>query len=330
MTMGHGASRTERLHPRPATPNPLPSQITEPKPRGLRLVFLALAALAAAGAIVAVVLSRGADNSSAESAATTGDAVRALRERFTALVLEHREPPAPASCQTRDPELLGRLIAAATSLRGGRPGGSRPEDNEALTMLSGPAPEAAEYWYWLAKARLYASDNQGGASVIEAADRALALCESYAAAYSAKGTAEFRSGNDSQAAEEYSRAAKLDEEYLAARFNLGLVQLKTGSVDQGIESLSAVIMRDPKYPDACLTRGQAYLMAREYEHAMRDLERATELKPDSGDAFWLLSQAYERQGRHDDAIKAACQAGDLGHSQAAARCERPDKHPDKR
>jgi Flp pilus assembly protein TadD len=334
-------SSTRPLRARIATPQPMPSQVVTPPIKRLGVWISALIAAVGAAALSFVLL-RSSNN--AGSTGVVDSAVAAARDRAVAaapeaasgpappgqdpgssrqrldrLAAEHGEPAAPQSCQTHDADLLGSLVSAATKLTQGAPGGERTQDTEAVRTLAAPAPDQAEYWYWLAKARLYAGANRE--SIIDATERAITLCDAYAAAYNVAGTAEFRAKDPAAAESLYRRALELDKGFHTARYNLGLVQLERGRIAEGIDTFTQVIARDPDSTDALVARGQAHLMARDPGAAARDLERATRTAPESATAFWLLGRAYSALNRREDARRALCTAGRLGHAEAAGQCD---------
>ncbi|HWN68901.1 MAG TPA: protein kinase [Haliangium sp.] len=346
------ASTQLRDHARPATPAPtlvptprarVPGQAAEAAPpatdrsRRRRLVIgaTALLACATAGVLWSVYVRRdpgqvalapdagrpvGPEDGTED---TTAERAPALRRQLDALITTHEEPVAPAACQTRDAALLERLVRAATLLQGGAPDGRREQDIEAVRLLAEPppAPGAAEHWYWLAKARLYADADVG--AVTDAAGRALAACEGYAAAHNAVGSALFRD-QPAEAATAYREAVNLSPGFARARFNLGLIHLQHGEPDEGLGSLTAII-DDPKAPpalraEALLARGQTLLQMRQVERAVADLERASDAAPGDARVMFLLGQAYGVAGRADAARDAMCKARELGHAPAAEHC----------
>jgi tetratricopeptide (TPR) repeat protein len=331
------SSSTRPLLARIATPAPMRSQVVNPPKKRLGLWIGAVIAAVAATALSLVLVRTSARDGSTSGAAdragrAAGEAAPGApagqappgqdpgesRQRLDRMIAEHGEPAAPQPCQTRDPALLARLASAAAKLAQGGPGSERAQDTEAVRILSGPAPDQAEYWYWLAKARLYAGANHE--SIIDATGRAIKLCDAYAAAYSVAGTAEFRAKNATAAESLYRRALELESDFYTAQYNLGLVQLERGRIAEGIDTFTQVIARDPGSADALVARGQAHLMARDPGSAVRDLERATRANPQSATAFWLLGHAYNALDQRDDARRALCAAGQLGHAEAAEQC----------
>jgi tetratricopeptide (TPR) repeat protein len=338
------ATTHHRDHPRPVTPAPTlaaPPKARVPdhdadfpavdRSRRRRVVLAATALLACATAGVLWGVYGRSDTGQAALAPDAGSGARPedatagqvaeLRRRLDALAAAHEEPGAPAACQTRDAALLDRLVRAATLLQGGAPDGRREQDIEAVRLLSDPPPGSAEHWYWLAKARLYADANAGAAS--EAASRAIASCEGYAAAHNAVGSALFRD-RPAEAAAAYREAVALAPGFARARFNLGLIHLQHGEPGEGLASLTAVI--DGSETSASLraealrTRGHLHLLAKESDRAVADLERAVAAAPADAQALFLLGQAHALAGRDDAAREAMCKAHALGHAPAAEHC----------
>ncbi len=338
------ATTQPRGYPRPATPaptvGPAPRQAPAQRPRRRWLVPAAITALvvaAGSGGLWAVYKPGDADiahqdapvpaaaDAGATAAVLAPDAAVAVpeaspRARLDALSAAHDEPAAPAACQTTAADLLARLERAATLLQDGAPDGRREQDVEAVRLLSAPTHDAAEYWYWLARARLFADANV--AAVADAAERAIAACPDYAAAHNTMGSALFRD-RPVEAVRAYEQAVTLAPRFAGARFNLGLAQLQQGELAAALASLTAII-DDPAAgalrTSALLARGQAHLMARQPERAVPDLEAALAAAPDDPRTLFLLGQAYKHAGKPDAARDAMCKAKALGHAQAAEHC----------
>jgi eukaryotic-like serine/threonine-protein kinase len=338
------ATTHHRDHPRPVTPAPThaaPSRARVPgrdasppaadRSRRRRLVIgaTAMLACATAGVLWGVYGRRDAGQAAlmpdagreVDAGNATAEPAPELRQRLDALAAAHEEPGAPAACQTGDAALLARLVRAATLLQGGAPDGGRAQDIEAVRVLAEPPPEAAEHWYWLAKARLYADANAG--AVTDAASRAIASCEDYAAAHNAVGSALFRD-RPAEAAAAYREAVALAPGFARARFNLGLIHLQHGDPGEGLGSLTAVIdnpeTSSALRAEALRTRGHLHLLESKPDRAVEDLERAIAAAPGDARALFLLGQAHTLAGRADAAREAMCKAHALGHAPAAEHC----------
>ncbi|MEZ4363031.1 MAG: protein kinase [Kofleriaceae bacterium] len=304
--------------PRVATAAPLSSDRgslpRRPRLRGYaRVAIGAGLVVALAAALAVVVLTRRAPPS--------GE--RGPRAALAAAAAGHHEPPTPLPCQCRDENVLAELVRASKLLRDGAPSSRRASDQEAATSLSiarelPAASKEPEYWHWVARARLFLGAPTS--EVTAAAETAIALCPTYAAAHNLLGTARFNARDLVGAERAYRAAIELDPTYVAPLANLGLMQIDRRDLVEGIATQTAVLARDPTAYVAYLSRGQAYLWRNELERAAADLEQAARLEPARVDAFWLLGNAYQGLGRSQDANAALCRAAKLGHPEAAERC----------
>jgi tetratricopeptide (TPR) repeat protein len=245
----------------------------------------------------------------------------AHRQRFEAELLATHEPHAPAACRTTSRVTLEALAEAAGHLAGGAPRSGRPQDLEAVTRLEAvreQAGSAAEYWYLLGRALLFAG--REAVSVDEVARKALETCPDFAAAHNLAGTAESNSGRDREALGHFERAVALDRGYISPRVNRALVLLRQKRVQEALNDLDAVVKEAPDHPDALLVRGQALLLDGATSRAIPDLEAAVRGAPGNAAAHLLLGEAYSRAERHDDAQAAFCRAKALGNRNAARRC----------
>ncbi|GAB4569138.1 MAG: hypothetical protein Tsb0020_23150 [Haliangiales bacterium] len=254
-----------------------------------------------------------------DSGLASAERVAALRAALDSASAAHGEPAAPTECQTDDLQLLERLSKSASLLQDGTPDGGRDSDIEAVRILAGEGSDTAEYWHWLAKARLYAEANV--AAVATAAEQAIARCDNYAAAHNVLGSALFRDQPE-QAMVAYQRAVTLDPGFNSARFNLGLAQMQTQQTEAGVASLTEVIERAPElfHPEALLARSQAYLKLGRAKDAIADLERVTAASPDHAVGFFLLGQAHRLDRADAEAHEAMCKARALGYQPAFEHC----------
>ncbi|MBI5478637.1 MAG: tetratricopeptide repeat protein [Deltaproteobacteria bacterium] len=259
---------------------------------------------------------------SARGRAADAAAAAGQRQLFEVALLAAHEPRAPAACRTKNRATLEALAEAAGRLAGGAPRSGRPQDLEAVTRLEAAresAGSAAEYWYLLGRALLFAG--REAASVEEVAKKALEACPDFAAAHNLSGTAGFVSGRDQEALGHYERAVALDRGYVTPRVNRALVLLRQKRVQEALHDLDVVVKEAPGHPDALLVRGQALLLDGAAARALPDLEASVRLAPGNSAAHLLLGEAYSREQRHDEAQAAFCRAKALGNRNAAARCQ---------
>ncbi len=286
--------------------------IAVPAKKG-RGILIAVVALAVVAAVLALIF--GLRGGSSQRA-------MALRQQLDEAVQAEDDPLAPATCRTEDAALLELLASAATSLKGGAPGGARPQDEQALGSLQAveaEAPKAGEYWWLLAKARLFAG--QENVAVRQAAENALAHCENMAAAKNILGTTYLRDGETDAARAAYGGAIELAEGYMAPRFNLALLDLQSGRVDQAIETFDAFLTMQPNHLVARQARARARLSKNDAAGAKEDLETVIRLSPDDAEAHLLLGLAHSKLGDADAATAAYCKAKELGHPKAAGLCK---------
>ena len=252
------------------------------------------------------------------SARSQADA--AARARLDTVIATEGDPPVPADCRSNDGALVERLARAGSSLHDSQPGAPRPQDRDALALLSTThdADGSAEYWAFLSRARLVVEPTPDGA--LAAAKRAVERCPQLAQAFNAVGGAELRAHHDAAAIAAYKQAVTLAPDYLAPRFNMGLLDLRARDAPAAIAAFDAVLAQDPRHPRARLARGQAKVMTGDYPGALDNLEAATLRQPTDGDAWLLLGQARAASGAKKTAMEAFCKARALGVAAAASLC----------
>jgi tetratricopeptide (TPR) repeat protein/predicted Ser/Thr protein kinase len=300
----------------PAAPQPPP---VGPKPsRAPIVIVIGLAVLAGAGVVVARLARR--PSAAATKAATNAATDAAARARLDALQLADGDPLAPVACRASDGALVDRLARAAAFLADSTVGKPRPQDRDALTLLSTlkGADGAAEYWALLSRARLVIEPAADGA--LEAARTAVARCPGYALAHNLAGNAEQRAKHPEAAAAAYHEALKSAPDYLAPRFNLGLLSLRAGDAKSAIAAFDEVLQKNPVHPRAYLARGQAHLLVGDVRAALDDLEQATLRHPEQAEAWLLLGQARGKAKLEKGARDAFCKAKALGSDEGARLC----------
>ena len=271
------------------------------------IAVVALAVIGGAGVVAIALTSRPKDDAAA-------------RARLDAIITAGGDPLPPAECRARNRALVDRLARAAAWLQDSTIGAARPQDRDALALLSSikGGDGAAEYWALLARARLVVEPTAEGA--LAAAKSAVARCPAMALAHNAVGAAEARAHHDALAVAAYKQALALAPDYVLPRFDLGLLALRDNDLAAAIAAFDVVLAKDPTHPRAHLARGQARLVAGDVPGALDDVEQATLRHPNDADAWMLLGQARATAGAHRTATEAFCKARALGRADATKLC----------
>jgi tetratricopeptide (TPR) repeat protein len=306
-----GSTPSAPIPPARTGPQPLP-----PVRRSNRLAFAIVAAGVTAVAGGAFLMIGGG----APEVPATGGSAEARATLNRTYLTAHEVPP-PKACEENDPKALELFTNVTGLLEGGKPHGKRAEDLKAVQLLSAERQRlsgAAEYWQLEARALHYAGEPD--AAVREAADKAIALCKTFAPPYNVHGNLGLLAGEAGFAELSYVKAADLAPDYLAPVFNLGLIDLDAGKLDEAIARFTKVLGQDPEYTVAYRTRAQAYLAKGSLEQAAGDLAELTKRQPKDPQAFAMLGSVKAKLGKDDEARAAYCKAKELGHAAAAELC----------
>jgi tetratricopeptide (TPR) repeat protein len=252
--------------------------------------------------------------------ATRPEVDAAARARLEAVIVADGDPLAPPACRAGDGGLVDRLARAAAWLHDSAVNNPRPQDRDALALLSNlkGGDASAEYWALLSRARLVVEPTPDGA--LAAARTAVQRCPGMAMARNALGGAEQHAHDDAAATAAYRTALTLAPEYVAPRFNLGLIALRNKDLTGAMAAFDAVLTQDPLHPRAHLARGTARLESGDLTGALDDLEQATLRHPSDPESWMLLGQARAASGAHKTAVEAFCKAKSLGHADAIRLC----------
>lgn len=282
----------------------------------------ALVAIAVVGAAIVILVDGPSDKKpKPQGLAIVPDASQAQSQPRQALdrqIVEHGLPPIPLNCQCSNDSTLASLERVTKLLLGGAPGSTRPDDLQALRLLAEIDDSSAETILWRARAHLFAGDS---VTAGEHAKAARVACPDLAAAHATEGTAHSVNGNYALAIPPLQRAVVLDPDYLDARFNLAVVFLSANRAEDAIAAVSKVLVQDPQYANARYLRGRAHLAAGAPENARDDLEAAVIATKDNAHAWSALGKALSELGDLEGARVAACQARELGDSEA--QCPKP-------
>jgi TolB-like protein/DNA-binding winged helix-turn-helix (wHTH) protein/Tfp pilus assembly protein PilF len=136
-----------------------------------------------------------------------------------------------------------------------------------------------------------------------AAQRALELDDSQAAAYFAAGHVKYLyDWNWTGAEKDYRRALELDPNNLDAHYYYSKLLQTVGRLPEAIQEIERARQLDPLSSMVESFFGQALYNARKYDEAVPHLERAIELEPRNFLAYRRLGRVYERMDRYDDAL----------------------------
>jgi TolB-like protein/Flp pilus assembly protein TadD len=129
-----------------------------------------------------------------------------------------------------------------------------------------------------------------------AADKALQLDDTMAAAHAALAYTEFMWRGDWPAAErEFQRALQLDDNYVPAHHWYALYLASIGRMDESLNQMRYAQRLDPLSPAVHAGLGYMYYFARDYDHAIEQARVALQLNPDFMVAHAVLGWAYTEQ-----------------------------------
>ena len=136
-----------------------------------------------------------------------------------------------------------------------------------------------------------------------AADKALQLDDSLAAAHAALAYTEFMFAGDWQAAErEFRRALELDDNYVPAHQWYALHLAGNGRVDEAVRQMQYAQRLDPLSPAVHSGLAYMYYFARDYDQAIQQAQVALQLNPNFMVAHAVIGWAYTQQKKYPQAI----------------------------
>jgi len=162
-------------------------------------------------------------------------------------------------------------------------------------------------------------DTVGEAKI--AADKALQLDDSMAAAHAAQAYTDFMwQGNWPEAEKEFRRAIELDDNYVPAHQWYALYLAATGRTDESVSQMQYAKRLDPLSP--AVHAGLAYMhyFARNHEQAVQYAQTALKLNPNSIPAHAVLGWAYTEQKKYTAAIAELQSAAKLSGNVPVYRC----------
>lgn len=293
------AAATGTRHDAPANETRIP--VAEPNHRrasgrrGLLMVVAGLVVLGAAGAGVALRMTRARQ-------------LKGASDRLDQLARARHEPRSRGCPPCSLADLQGLLSAAQSN--------STPETS--LARLETVAPACVERWTASARLRLAGGDVAGARAD---AAHGVAVCPTDALAHHLLGSAAMKSGDTEQAAAQWQEAVALNPTFAAPLFNLALNALAHRDPAAAIQFLDQAIAQDAGAPNMHLLRGRAKLAAADRPGAAADLTEAVRRAPEDPDAWKWLGLALK--GADEAASQQAfCRARELGSTDPSVRCPR--------
>ena len=154
-----------------------------------------------------------------------------------------------------------------------------------------------------------------------AADKALQLDDSMAAAHAAVAYTDFMWQQDWPAAErEFQRAVELDDNYVPAHQWFALLLAGTGRLDEALRQMEMAQQLDPLSPSAHAGLGYIYYFARRYDQAAQQASVALQLNPNFMVGHAVLGWAYIQEKKYPEAILELQAATRLSGGVPVYRC----------
>ena len=231
------------------------------------------------------------------------------------------QPPRRVDSVAHDWYLQGRYYASLRSRDG------LEKSIEALSQAIGKEPQYAAAYAALADTynliAFYGFDPSMNAvsRAKIAADHALSLDGSLAAAHAALGYTEFMWRQDWAAADrEFQRAIELDDNYVPAHQWYALYLAALGRMDQSLQQIERALRLDPLSPPVHATMGYMYYLDRDNPHAIEQAKEALQLDPNLMVAHAVLGWAYTEQGNYSAAIEELQTSVRLSRGAPIYRC----------
>lgn len=258
-------------------------------------------------------------------AATTLDApaVAKLRVALTNAQKRMGDPPAPKRCQTTDPDVLSVLVRVAGFLEKVTLNANSTLDGLALQQLESVAKkgaESAEYWSFVALAKL---STQGEAAIATAplnATQATGLCGEWAVTHRLLGNSAFRNKDYPGAIGAYKRALALRPNYPKVRANLAFAYSLANKHAEVVEIATEILKKTPKNLEMLDIRYYSLAALNRPAEAEADLVVLLTMKPNKKDYWFNLGGMRAAQKKGPSSIEAFCKAKALGHAEAAKFC----------
>src|SRR5579883_599747 len=213
-------------------------------------------------------------------------------------------PPQP---RTPDSEAFEFVLRART-LRGY---GAQEKFNRAVSLLNQAIQKDPQYAgayadlageYAAAATNAFVDPIGAATESRAAAERAIQLDPSSAAAYAAEGYVDAMVlGNWMQGEQELRSALRLMPQDASIHQHLGLILLVQGRFAEALAEVRAAAGLDPLVPATGASIGMVYFMQRRYDQALAEWRKLSALHPDAVAIRGLVGMALEARGNYADA-----------------------------
>ena len=136
--------------------------------------------------------------------------------------------------------------------------------------------------------------------------------QNLAIAFSNRGLAYKKSGQEDKAIADFSEAIRLIPDFVYAFNNRGNVYYFKGQLDQAIKDFNEAIRLKPDLAEAFSNRGNVYRRKGQFDRAIKDYDKAIHLNPDDGQGFANRGLAFEKKGELNQAMRDFKKAYTLG------------------
>ena len=136
-----------------------------------------------------------------------------------------------------------------------------------------------------------------------AAERALALDSTLAAAHNSLAHALLHTWHWGEAQQAFRRAIELDPSYATAYHWYALALTAIGRTQDAVKVMERAHQLDPLSIRINVDLGMAFLAAHRYDEAIEQERKTLELEPNVATPLWITGMSYEQKGMLDEAIR---------------------------
>ena len=136
--------------------------------------------------------------------------------------------------------------------------------------------------------------------------------KSIASYYSNRANAEYLSGNHARAVEDYTTAIQLDKQNYQLFCSRGVAKLALSDLYEALEDFHTCIQLNNKFSEGYNYRGIVYFKLKRYIDAVNDFNKTISLNPKAGEAYLHRGNTYEMLREAQKACQDWQQAAEMG------------------